>query len=1133
MSKRKLQNVQVDVREVTIPTYEPGVPDRHPMFLENRVYQGSSGRVYPLPFTDRIAEHRTDRKWKAIFIENEYVEVMILPEIGGRIHAIFDKTNGYDIIYRQSVIKPALVGLAGSWISGGIEFNWPQHHRPATFMPVDFEIEKGDDGTITVWLSDHEPMARMKGMHGICLYPDRSVVEVKVRLFNRTPFTQTFLWWANAATRVHEAYQSFFPPDVHYVADHAKRAITTFPLCTGKYYGVDYSKRAAKGVPEVERPSKFRPPEQGGDLPSYPPNDLTWYSNIPVPTSYMCIGSTGDFFGGYDHKDGAGVVHVADHHIAPGKKQWTWGNNDFGYAWDRNLSEDGAPYIELMAGVFTDNQPDFSFLEPYETRAWSQYWYGIQQIGVPLKANIQAAVSLSMDGRDLVIGVAATSVLKDACVRLQMGKKRAEWTAQIAPDKPFIKRLARWAPFGQPMYSLTVFDSDGREIIAYAETRVRPAEEHVPASEPLPPEEIDSIDRLYLSGKHVEQYRHPTRDPAGFWAEALRRDPSDSRCSNAMGLVSLRRGEFGLAENYFRTAIARLTERNPNPANGEVFYNLGLTLRFQMDGAKPRNDLFEEAYSAFYKAAWNDATAGPAFLALAELDSRRARWDTALGHVDRSLTRNSDNSNAGHLRSLILGRLGREGDANEVLARLLRSDPLDQAARLLSGRSAGVDGQTRLDIAHDLARSGFLTEAIHVLESHAANEKDPRELGVAPLIFYTLGWLWQRNGDEGKARNSIRKAEKVSHEYCFPNRLEEFAVLEHAIQLSPDDAKPHLHLGNLLYDRRRYEEAIENWETCVKLSPDCSLAWRNLGIAYFNFARDLKRARSAYEKAFAADSSDARLLYERDQLWKRIGAAPTRRLWELKKNRPLVDRRDDLTVELCRLLNLAGRHEEARSLLSGRRFQPWEGGEGLVLEQHVQTNLSLGKCALKSGNSLVALSSFNAALAAPENLGEAKHLLVNQADIYFFLGLAADLHGDRRAARYSWERSAGFTGDFQKMSISLFSEMTFYSALSLQKLGDKKTAKALLRSLLAFAEKLESSKAVIEYFATSLPAMLLFETDLQAEQARSSWFLQAQALTGLGKRKEAEQLLSKLIEMDPNNASAIDLRSTFLQNSYA
>ena len=230
--------VRVWTEDVVVPTYMPKAPDKNPMFLENRVYQGSSGKVYPLPFTDRIAEIKTDRKWKAIWLENEFLRVMVLPEIGGRIHVAQDKTNGYDFIYRQNVIKPALVGLAGPWLSGGIEFNWPQHHRPATFLPVDVHVENHDDGSKTVWCGDHDPMARMKGMHGICLHPGRAFIELKARVYNRTLLTQTFLWWANVATRVHEGYQSFFPPDVYYVADHARRAMSEYPLCQDRYYGV-------------------------------------------------------------------------------------------------------------------------------------------------------------------------------------------------------------------------------------------------------------------------------------------------------------------------------------------------------------------------------------------------------------------------------------------------------------------------------------------------------------------------------------------------------------------------------------------------------------------------------------------------------------------------------------------------------------------------------------------------------------------------------------------------------------------------------------------------------------------------------------------------------------------------------
>ena len=231
---------------VPMLTYAPGAPDRNPLFLEKRVYQGSNGKVYPLPVIDNVATQPSERLWQAIHIENEFLRLMVLPEIGGRIHVGLDKRTGYDFFYRQNVIKPALVGLAGPWISGGVEFNWPQHHRPATFMRVETSIERGSDGSVTVWCSDHDPMARMKGMHGVCLRPGQATVEVKVRLYNRTLDTQTFLWWANVATRVHEQYQSFFPKDVRFAADHAKRAITEYPLSQGTYYGIEYGERGAQ-----------------------------------------------------------------------------------------------------------------------------------------------------------------------------------------------------------------------------------------------------------------------------------------------------------------------------------------------------------------------------------------------------------------------------------------------------------------------------------------------------------------------------------------------------------------------------------------------------------------------------------------------------------------------------------------------------------------------------------------------------------------------------------------------------------------------------------------------------------------------------------------------------------------------
>ena len=230
--------VKVWSEEVIIPTYEVGVPEKNPMFLEKRVYQGSTGVVYPYPVIEKIEDKPHDKKYNALWLENKYIKIMVLPELGGRVQMAYDKIKQRHFIYYNNVIKPALVGLAGPWISGGIEFNWPQHHRPSTFMPVDYTIERLEDGGATVWVSERERMFHQRGAAGFTLRPDRAVLEIRGRVYNPTPIPQTFLWWANPAVAVNDHYQSVFPADVNAVYDHGKRDVSTFPIATGTYYKI-------------------------------------------------------------------------------------------------------------------------------------------------------------------------------------------------------------------------------------------------------------------------------------------------------------------------------------------------------------------------------------------------------------------------------------------------------------------------------------------------------------------------------------------------------------------------------------------------------------------------------------------------------------------------------------------------------------------------------------------------------------------------------------------------------------------------------------------------------------------------------------------------------------------------------
>ncbi len=435
MPKREKMDTEKTVNiweeTVTIPTYRAGQPEKYPLFIEKRAYQGSTGKIYPLPVTEKISDEKTDVEYRAVFLENEYLKVMILPELGGRIQRAYDKTNGYDFVYYNHVIKPALVGLAGPWISGGIEFNWPQHHRPTTFAPVDFTLEQKEDGSATVYVGETDRMCGTKGMAAISLYPGKAYIEIRGQLYNGTDLPQTFLWWANPAVPVNDHTYSVFPPDVTAVMDHGKRAVSTFPIATGEYYKWDYS----AGV------------------------DISRYKNVKVPTSYMAAHSDFDFIGNYDERLEAGLLHVADHHIAPGKKQWTWGSGDFDQMWDRNLTEEDGPYIELMTGVYTDNQPDFTWLKPQEEKIFVQYFMPYKGVGRVGNATKDAAVSLTrQDGKRMELRVYVTGAYPEAEIAVR--RQGAEWIRRVENLNP--ERCFR-----------LVFDAPGADADYQVESQLR------------------------------------------------------------------------------------------------------------------------------------------------------------------------------------------------------------------------------------------------------------------------------------------------------------------------------------------------------------------------------------------------------------------------------------------------------------------------------------------------------------------------------------------------------------------------------------------------------------------------------------------------------------------------------------
>lgn len=719
------------VEKTKIPTYEIGEAEKNPIFLDKRVYQGSSGKVYPYPTVEKISDEKIDKEYTAVYLENEYLKVMILPELGGRIQRAYDKTNDYDFVYYNHVIKPALVGLTGPWISGGIEFNWPQHHRPTTFLPVDYVIAENDDGSKSVLVHDVDQMYGTKGIAKITLYPGKAYIEITGQLYNRTNVPQTFLWWANPAIPVNDNTQSIFPPDVHAVMDHGKRDVSRFPIATGVYYKKDYS----DGV------------------------DISRYKNIPVPTSYMAEKSRYDFVGGFDYGRDAGILHVADHHISPGKKQWTWGCGDFGKAWDRNLTDEDGPYVELMTGVYTDNQPDFTWLKPFEEKTFKQYFMPYKAVGQVKNASTEAAVNLSYEGKTANVAVYATGVYENANVLLTVnGEKLLDETVLLSPVDIYKKSIDIPNVKEEELH-LAVY-ADGKCLVEY-----QPEPEEIPripepAKAAKEPEAIMTNEELYLTGQHIEQYRHATYLPDPYYLEGLKRDPGDIRINNAYGMLLMRRGLFKKAESCFRKALERLIERNPNPYNSESYYLLGVVLFYQRR--------FDESYDAFFKATWSNEQQEMSFYYLAAIDAREKRWEKALEHIDKALVKNAHNVKARGLKVYILRSLSRIEEACICAGANIEFDPFDFVSgnELIILNNNDKDLQDTLNkkmrgfrenylmTARDYAEFGAYQEAVEVLQKCSSEY---------PMLKYYEAYY--RNMLNENAEDVLKEAEACRPDY--------------------------------------------------------------------------------------------------------------------------------------------------------------------------------------------------------------------------------------------------------------------------------------------------------------------------------------------------------------------------------
>lgn len=1061
-----------------IPTYETGDPDVNPRFYEGRITQGAQGRVYPYPMYDVLKNNKVEKEYTLITLENRYVEITVLPELGGRLYSAVDKTNNYDYFYRNRVIKPSLIGTLGAWISGGVEWNFPHHHKANSMLPANYLLKENEDGSATIWISEFDKRHRFKFTMSMTLYPDKSYLEVKINPYNPNPLVHSFLYWANPAVHVDSSYQVIFPPNVQYVVSHGKNDFSEWPVSQG-FYG----RRDWKGT------------------------NISWWKNIPVPVSFFAWNYETDYFGGYNHSEDAGVAYVTNHHLAPGMKYFTWGNGPTGQMEDEKLTDEDGPYIELMAGGFSDNQPDYSWIKPYESKFVTQYWYPIRNLNGMQYANLNGAMNILVDGLEVQVKVITTSRFEDAYLNLMYdGNEIAHKTILIAPDAPYAFTITRSANVDKTKLRVSLKDKDGRILLQYQPIKYPRIDQPATVLPPSKPEEIETVEELYLEGLRIDQFYNGRIDADLYYQEALRRDPGNSQVNIQLGILDCKGFRWKEAEDHLSRAVGRLANNYVHPKNAEPYYYLAVT---QQALGKDK-----EAYDNYYKACWDIHWKAPAYFALANMDCKQGNYMQALEHINRSLDYNRNNRVGMCLMAYILRKLERPQLAIEAMKKLLDEIPLDFLAinelinaygelnkstavaelLLTLDKLMGNKHEEYLEIASFYMNCGAWNETIDLL-SRIDISNNP-EGSTYPIIYYYLGYCYDRIDETEKSLEYYKLASTQPAHLCFPYRAESLEVLKYAYAKHPEDAQCTYYIGNLLFDSQP-DAAMKWWEKSVLAEKPSYNVFRNLAMGYSKIDRDFTKAVVSLEKAIELNNKDPRLFYEIDVLYETNKTDISKRLELLEKNKEIIEIRTDSKSRLVKAYIQDGQFDKAIDVLNSYHFSRWEGGS-VVRDFYEDAHLLNGIALYDKKQYDKALDYFLKANEYPSNLEMGRpEWTARFAQTYFYIGLTYEaLSMKKKADEY-----------FQKAVENIQDETPYlyYQGLAFQKLNQKGESRKVWKVLQEYSQQEEE----IDFFSKFAEKEI---SDLRYAQHN---YIRGLAALSDDNKEEAENYFTKALDFDP------------------
>lgn len=1084
--------VIIKEEKMVLPTYLVDPPDLNPRFYEGRAYQGAQGRIYPYPIYESLSDKRIDKEYTMVLLENEYIRIEVLPEIGGRLFGAIDKTNGYTYIYRQHVIKPGLIGMLGAWISGGIEWNFPHHHRANAFMPVEYELRENEDGSATLWIGELEIRHRMRFTMGITVFPGKSYFEVTFNPLNGTPLAHSFLYFANTGVHTNEDYQVIFPPNTQYGTYHGKNQFISWPISHEVYNRVDYT----EGV------------------------DVSWWKNHPEWTSIFAWNYEDDFIAGYDHGKEAGTLLYSNHNIGPGKKFWTWSTGPRGKLWDEALTETDGPELELMIGGFSDNQPDYSWMQPFESKLIRQYWYPIRNLGGVKNANLNAAMNIEFpDQNKMSLALNTTSKIQEAKLRVAIIDNIIyERMIDIDPANPFQTMLDIPDSYEGHDIKISLISKNGDTIIDYKPKKQENMEMPDVARPPKRPESIQTVEELYLAGMRLEQFYNPSLDPMPYYQEALKMDPDNYRINIAVGINYLKRGLLDEAEEIFQIAVDRITSNHTKPRDGEGYYYLGLTQKYQ--------GKLKEAYTNLYQATWSYAFHSAAYYLLAEIECNWGNYNEAIEHLERSISTNSENTKALNLMTVALRKLKKTEAAISLNEQVRKKFPLNfwsihesillgeipdnkKSSFSTAGDLKALMGdyvENYLELSLDYGNCGLWEEASGVLKLILASEEDA---GVGyPMIFYYLAWhSFNQNQPEDVARY-LKLAGEMPIDYCFPFRIESKSVLEFAIENNPKDANAYYFMGNLLFEWEPTKARIA-WEKATDMRNDNPIAFRNLGLAYHKEGGQSEKALKAYAQAVELKGSDQRLLYEQDLIMAENRVDPYTRLKILQDHHEAISSNnvsDALSREVMLLVQV-GNYDTALKVLGENYFRQWEG-VSKAYGSYVDAHLLMGVDLLKRNDFDKALDHFNMALEYPDNMMVAESYRGGrEAEVYYYIGRAYQLMKKKKKAEQAYQMSAG-----RRLNEEL-SDIYFFRAMSLKNLGDSRSAENIFQGLIELGENRLESKEV-DFFAK------FGEKETPEDKAANAWHLIGLGYLGMEEPDQARKAFEKAVDLNINHVWA-------------